>query len=541
MEPLAHDRVVELRRRALLLEAERERHPRPARSPANHRPPGALVYPLVVGIALATAVALLLLAASMPLVANGGGRTVETDAAVVERFYAALSEALATGELGALDDAVWPELAVPRNDGENWRLDEFRVQLAALHAAQPGLSLRVEDVVAADGRGVARVALAGVGDSAPLALPDAGPGSETSDRLRIVDGRVTEYAGVLAEATVPRRVMSSVVAQRRVHEPLVSGAYWSPGMPRPGTAPTTPPPWVAVDRLELPPGAKMALRIPSGPVLYAVEAGEVAVEFLVTGSAQTRADPRWLTAGEETAVEAGTGHLLRASRAEGATVLALEVMPDPAAATARLRTTNTPERGLVVSPLIWEPTAGARPDGTLAIALHRVTLPPGRYHLARPAASEVVVAVESGQAVVAAPSGALATGTPEEGPALLGAGSAEVRGPGTPIVVHNVGAESLALLLLTMTPGAEPATASQGGDAESTDPAPAPAAAISPDIYAASWHAAVLANEEHALPAAPATPPPGVATPILVIPPAPTPVRSTCPDCQRRGYHGHAR
>lgn len=97
MEPLAHQRVAEDRRRGLLVEVERaRRESRPGRA----QPPvprAVVLYPLLTCVALTMAGTLLALAVAMPLAGDGAGESAGQDEAVGRRFYAVIDEALATG------------------------------------------------------------------------------------------------------------------------------------------------------------------------------------------------------------------------------------------------------------------------------------------------------------------------------------------------------------------------------------------------------------------------------------------------------------
>lgn len=134
-----------------------------------------------------------------------------------------------------------------------WDAAALRRQCATLRAVEPGLSLRVEEVIADGQRGVAGVSLDGLRGASRLGQRKTGlPAAAPSDRLRVANGRVVEYSGVLAELVVPEPLMTERVA-----------------VPRATKA------WVEISRLTLQRGAVFCSQLFGGPLVCAGEAGEV--------------------------------------------------------------------------------------------------------------------------------------------------------------------------------------------------------------------------------------------------------------------------
>lgn len=449
MEPLAHHRIAELRRQALLIEVERAHRAAPPARARGFAPTRAILYPLTAVLAVATAVALVALVATMPSAAGGPVPTGTSDEAATRRFYAALNRAIASGDLDLLETAVWPELAVHRSDGQTWGLDELRRHLLALHAGQPGGALRVERVFAADHRAIAEVALVGAGRERPLAVHDGVPAAHgRHDHLRVADGRVVEYAGVAVETSASRAVIAGDAA-----------------VPRHGVV------RVELFRVTLQPGAKLPMYVAGGPLLYAVESGEISLWSIAAREA-TGSGEHGLRPGDQAVLRPGASHSLRTVGPDPTTVFAAMLLPDGALSPLKawgmdiIPPAESPPRqiwppGVEVVPvgggdLDWQATGATEPG---RVAVDRLVLPPGRHRVLGPPAGVGLLTVESGQGVLVPPPGsASASGSPEP-LALLAPGSSTVPPPGRPLLVDNVGADPLALLVTTLMP---------------TDPSPAP-------------------------------------------------------------------
>ena len=430
-----------------------------------------LLLPLTIVLAVATAVALLGTAATVgdPLL-RADATLAAGNAAVARRFYAAIGEALRTGDASALDAAASPDLTLHRRNGDSERgLDVLRRHLAVLHGTGAGFSLRVEEVVADGHRVVARAEVSPLGGDTLLGIPEADPATrDPSESLRIVDGRVVEYAGVIADLAVA--------------EPMLAGMVEAPP---PGLA------WFGLARVILPPGAQVPLVVGSGPVLYAVAEGTLAARFDGDGEVsravgagapaasnpEDRADAVRLGPGDRLALGAGVAHGLRGAAATPTTVLAAAILPAAAVAPSPYAdyatTPGVPPSAALPLPLGlpgWEPPAwpdgiavepliGARPAVLPAgsfeqvrIAVGRLVLPPGRYRLAGAGRGPTILAAEAGRAILAVVSDPT-DGTPAvDGLSVLAAGEATDRASGGRVVVHNVDARPLVVLVLTATP-----------------------------------------------------------------------------------------
>jgi len=446
MEPLSHRRVAELRRRDLLAEVARSRRSTTLCRPRHAPPPRAVLYPVVIVLACLTIVVLLGLASAFTA-AHPRPDSGALDAAIAARFYAALNRALATGDPTELDNSVWPEVVVFRADGQEWDLADLKRHLAALHAVRPRLSLRVDEMVADDHHGVAAIALVGAGEGGPIAVPDNRIGAAGwTDRFRVSQGRVIEYAGVLAELSVPPWPFAARVV----------------------ALPETPRARVALTRLTLQPGAESLRLVAGGPALYRVEAGEV---HLWHSWSETDVGSGFRLRPGEQAVVAGDGaHVLRAIGTAPGDVIAAALQPDPpmapyrpsgmASPTTAESTPITPRPPGVEIASLGElaldlGAIGLAREG--AVALDRLALPPGRHRLAHPGNSAVVLFVESGQGVLAAPGGPPGRAAPPA--TVLAPGSAVALAPDNRPTVSNTGPDPLVLLVVTLLPIAPAAPA----------------------------------------------------------------------------------
>jgi ketosteroid isomerase-like protein len=188
-------------------------------------------------LALATAVALTLAASVLRPPPIAGLSTANAD--VVRRFYAAVNDAIATGDTAALRAVVAPDF-VERDPLPGTRPGRGGLEdhLAALGASAPGIRLLAETVVAAEDRAAARVAIRGgqgTGALGGVVVEEPtlwGP----VDVFRIAGGKVVERWGQTDDLTLVRpatavtldiasptpRVLS---LDRFTFEP---GAGWSP-------------------------------------------------------------------------------------------------------------------------------------------------------------------------------------------------------------------------------------------------------------------------------------------------------------------------
>lgn len=442
MEPHSHRHAAELRQRNPLVEVAISPGSLPQRRLRHASPPRAVLYPVVILLACLSVVVLLGLASAFATARPRSSSGV-VDPAIAVRFYAALNRAIAIGDLTELDHSVWPEVLISRSDGRVWNLADLKRHLMALHAARPRLSLRVDQMVAEGHRGVVAVTLVGAGEDGPLAVPDHPLGADGwTDRFRVAHGRVIEYAGVVAELSIPSRPLSARVV----------------------ALPETPRTRLALSRLTLQPGAAPLRLVAGGPTLYRVEAGEVHLwhSWKETDSGrgyQLRPGDQALVGGDGT-------HLLRAMSAAPAEVIAVLLHPDHQAALSQPSSTDSPAKA-EAAPTTPE-ASGARIAslgevaldlgaigfaGEGSVAMDRLALPPGRYRLASPAAGAVVLFVESGLGALAAEPGGAPR--PVARPAMvLATGSTVNLTPGHQPWISSTGTDPLVLLIVTLAPTA---------------------------------------------------------------------------------------
>jgi mannose-6-phosphate isomerase-like protein (cupin superfamily) len=132
----------------------------------------------------------------------GAPGSAGADEAVVRRFYAAVNEAIATGDVGKLRAVVAPDFVdrerLPGFGPGRAGLEEY---VGAVAALAPGLRLEVEEVVAVGGRAMVRVAVSGdQGDHLlGLSLTTSPRPWGAVDVLTIENGKVVERRGLLED------------------------------------------------------------------------------------------------------------------------------------------------------------------------------------------------------------------------------------------------------------------------------------------------------------------------------------------------------
>jgi hypothetical protein len=256
---------------------------------------------LTVILAVVTATALLGAGFALSEPATAGPESA-AGARLVARFYAAVDAAIAKGDstdlLAVLAPGFTFHLESPGGDRAR-----FAAGILALHAAAPDLRLTAEEVIAGRERAVARVAVDG--DAAGVPIPDPAARPRPLDTFRFAGGTIAEYDGVAGDLRPSRPVLRSTV-----------------GVP-------AGPLLVGVARLVLAPGARLPLQRSRGASLFIVEIG--CVDLGVGGV------ERSVFAGESEAVSEGQTYALRNAGSEGATVLAVGLMPVDAATQSRVR------------------------------------------------------------------------------------------------------------------------------------------------------------------------------------------------------------
>jgi hypothetical protein len=415
-----------------------------ARRRAGARRPVLLVLALC--LALATGVALLGAGAALtaPGAAAPGAGPAAANAALVREFYAAVNDAIGTGDAAALDPLVAPAFAWCRPcPGQSPTLAGLKRYLAALHRTAPEARLAVESVVAGDqGTVTAWVRVAGypaVGDAPPW-----GP----VDTLRLAGGLIAERRSGPDDLALADPLLRT---QLGALPPAVTG--------------------MALARLTFSPGAGVAGLLSAGPTLVVVESGALAVQIASGGrvlrggadggEATPVANDAGLTAvlrpGDAAIVPSGVRHALAQQGTEpavavGATLVFVEAYRDsrprqelkpffpPEGAVRESPQQNLPE----VRPLAGGAVA-AWPTGPVRVALGRVVLGPGGRVV--PAAGEsLLLAVEAGSL------GVVGGGGEER---RVAAGGGVVQPAESVREFRNAGGGLLVLLVLTVAPAEE--------------------------------------------------------------------------------------
>ncbi len=151
--------------------------------------PLALVLALVTGVALeATRVVVL-----SPGVVRGNDPASMRNAAVVRQFYAAVNEAVATGNFAGFDEVVGRDLvAHPAGLGDATDKSSLVRTVRSMRTVTPALRLTVLDLTAQDERAAARVQVDGGERAGFLGHPVAADSLwGTVDFFRVAGGRLS--------------------------------------------------------------------------------------------------------------------------------------------------------------------------------------------------------------------------------------------------------------------------------------------------------------------------------------------------------------
>jgi predicted ester cyclase len=165
----------------------------------------ALLFPLTLMLVITTAIAMLASAMLLPM--SDAAELLQSDGAdVVEQFYAAVNETLATGSAAALDQVLHPSFAdenpLPGVTPGRVGLETY---LVTLHDADPGLRLEADVISASANQVVTRVQVRQE-PAAPLPATSAERRAVWSpiEVLRVLDGMVVGRWGQTDGLTVTR-------------------------------------------------------------------------------------------------------------------------------------------------------------------------------------------------------------------------------------------------------------------------------------------------------------------------------------------------
>jgi mannose-6-phosphate isomerase-like protein (cupin superfamily) len=364
-------------------------------------------------------------------------RPAALNAALVREFYAAVNDAIRTGDAGALNAIVIPDFAwclpcpgqLPTRDG----LTRY---LADLHRTVPGARLAVDSVIAGfQDTVMARVRVSGfpiVGASVPW-------GSD--DLFRIAGGLIAE-----------RRQGTDDIA---LVEPLLRARF--DALPPAVTG-------VAMARLTFPLGSGVEGLLSAGPTMLVVEAGAIAVRIAnggrivrASGDETTPGNGAGLASvlhqGDAVIVPPGVRHALyqqgtEPAEAVGATLyFAVEGIDHGSRRGPELAPFFPPDRSVTASPphfpvvrLLAAGPVDEWPTGPVSVAMGRAILGPGA-RVVPPEDESMLLAVEAGTLSV--------IGGEER---TVAAGTGVVQPPGSVHVFRNAGDGLLVLLVLTVTP-----------------------------------------------------------------------------------------
>ena len=416
---------------------------------------------LVFAAFLASGVALLAAAGTLPTGVAGVDRSAASKA-VVERFYAAVNDALHTGNPPDLDGVVAPEALRSRGQPSA----DIIETLDWLRTAFPGGQLVVGDLIADGDRLVAVVAIDGDWHDPVTGLPVHGPSItwRAVDRFRLKEGQIVAF-----DRWEQDRDAAS--AQPLFAAPLAR-------LPASPAA-------VEVTRVTLPPGARLSGLIGPGPELLLLERGSLAVRL--AGSAQ-RGDPRGtgtpseggvtLSPGGLLVVPTGTPFAIENGGQVPAVVLEValrptaERTPENEGVDASALGSAAPVPGVAVQTLV-SGQAVELPAGPGTVVATRLTLATGAGIAPHKVAGAELLAVEAGtlDLVISAGEGQLTRATGEErltapnasasgsgGPGrdgTLAAGEGALLPAGTGYAGRNAGTGPVELLVVRVVP-AEP-------------------------------------------------------------------------------------
>ncbi len=393
---------------------------------------------------------------------------------IARQFYAAVNDAVRTGDLSLLDHVVVPD----KDDisGAAGMACDLRCRVGALHRLDPDVRLQVDDLLVDGDRIVARLSIQGNDRPAflGLALQGALRPWAPVDFLRVADGQIVEVqpAGDLSALVEP-------VARTALE--MVPAAPYRLGLVR----------------LTLEPSAAIPATSVGGPISLLVESGTLVVHVDQPSRVQRAehsdgpereellAGTITLSPGEQIALGDDTGYALRNSGSEAAVVLSAAALAGDGGPTNRwvrprsldeiLFNPGEPEvMAQTRAPTVWPPGVRSellvegiiktRPAESATLGLTRLTLSSRAALPVHQTPGAELLAVETGSAVVDLVAGdgairprprALQTTIWSQGggsvrdPRLIEGGAAVLQ-PGSIAGVRNVGDEPLVFLILTL-------------------------------------------------------------------------------------------
>jgi predicted ester cyclase len=400
--------------------------------------------------------------------------------AIARQFYAAVNDAVRTGDLSLLDQVAMTDnddLSDVKGPG-----CDLRCRVSALHQLDPDLHLAIDDVLVDEDRVAVHLSIQGNDRPVFLGLPLRGnlaPWAQV-DLLRVADGQIVEMQGAGERPTL-------VEPLGRTTLEAVPPAPYRLGLVRLTVEPSTAIPALSAE----------------GPMFLLVESGALVVH--VDRPSQVQAPGRagdpvrdelraagdiLLSPGERIALVAHTGYALRSTGNEAAVVLSAAALAGDGGSTNRwvrarsfdeilFNPTESDVEAQVSAPTPWPPGVrsellaygiiASRPAESATLALTRLTLSSSVALPVHETLGAELLAVETGAAIVDLVTGDGAVrlkmgaylrkispqGARSAHDRLVSPRGSAVLQPGASAGVRNVDEEPLVLLILTLEP--EPA------------------------------------------------------------------------------------
>jgi predicted ester cyclase len=419
----------------------------------------------------------LLLALITDVPATASSDSVAEQEAIVRRFYAAVNDAVRTGDLSLLDDVAVTH--TDRMPGAAGTRCDLRCRVSALHRLDPDVRLRVDDVLVDGDRVVARLSIQTSDRPALLGLPLHGTLAPWApvDFLRVADGRIVELQ--------PARDLALVESLGRATLESVPPAPYRLGLVRLNLQPGTTIP-------DLSAGGAMILLVERGTLVVQVDQPSWVQRAGLTHDPEREerlaAGTIPLFAGERIVLDAATGYTLRSTGSEDAVVLCAAALAGDGGPTNRwirarsldeilfnpAESESVAQSGAPISwpsgvrsELIADGTVKTRPVASATLELTRLTLSSHADLPIHDTPGSALLLVETGSAVVDLIAGDAAVrprpqvlqtrigpqaSSSARLPRITQGGNALFQ-PGVSAGVRTVESEPLVLLILTVEPG----------------------------------------------------------------------------------------